>query len=442
MNVSPNHKINLLTARSHKFLINCFESQINRYPTGYTLLFGSISIASYSSLAFTSNHSGLLPTLLSLSWLCYFGILYSSSQANRSLTKKDWLLILTFAFLFRLVMFLLPGLDTDDYERYLFDGALIANGINPYSAIPMQYPELWGNLLRKAEFKTIYPPASEALFYIANFLGGTLGSLRLMALAPDLSCIAILYLFLKKNNLPLTALIVYLWNPLILKEGFNSAHIDTWAMLGVLLFYYFIICEKRILAVIAIAFATLVKIVPGIILLPWLLSQKNRYQLFTLGFIYLVLLAAAFLIFFPETPFVNLSVFFFHIEGKGVIFRFFSQFLSSENSRTLLTLIGGLVLLQLVWFSNRYKNPPCPLSHLLTAELLFVTFIFSTMGFPWYLMATIPLLTIKNNHYLMGFVATTQIIYYTHHASVSFALAILATSCILYALFQDREISA
>lgn len=423
-------------------MVNGFKSKIIRYPTGYTLLFGSISMAAYSSLAFTSDNSGLLPTLLSLSWLCYFGVLYSSLKVNKSLSKKDWLFILMFAFLFRLVMFLLPGLESDDYERYLFDGALIANGINPYSAIPMQYPELSGNLLPKPEIKTIYPPASEALFYIANFLGGTLGSLRLMALIPDLSCIAILYLFLKKNNLPLTALIVYLWNPLILKEGFNSAHIDTWAMLGVLLFYYFIICHKKIFAVAAIAFATLIKIVPGIVLLPWLLSQKNRVQLFTLGLIYLLFLAAGFLIFFPETPFVNLSVFFFHIEGKGVIFRFFSQFLSSENSRTLLTLIGGLVLLQLVWFSNRYKKQRCPLGHLLTAELLFVTFIFSTMGFPWYLMATIPVLTIRNNHCLMGFVATTQILYYTHHASVSFALAILATFCILVAFFHNREISA
>ena len=78
--------------------------------------------------------------------------------------------IIVLAILFRLAFSYLPPTLSDDAYRYVWDGVLIADGINPYlfkpsdEALPeyqqsAMYPEL-----NSAEFYSVYPPVSQLVF--------------------------------------------------------------------------------------------------------------------------------------------------------------------------------------------------------------------------------------------------------------------------------------
>ena len=69
----------------------------------------------------------------------------------------------------RIILFALPPVLSDDVFRYLWDGRLLAEGINPYLHVPS---ELRGQLrglldrMNSAEYYSIYPPVSQGIFWI------------------------------------------------------------------------------------------------------------------------------------------------------------------------------------------------------------------------------------------------------------------------------------
>ncbi len=401
---------------------------------------GILAACSYLSLALDQMPSSLyLVGALGLSWLCYLCSVVLVMRQQEPWSWTGLIVIFGFAIGYRIIMFWLPAIDATDFERYLFDGRALANGLNSYAITPQDYPGLQGDIIPKPEIKTIYPPVAEALFLMAHYLGGSLLSLRFMALIPDVGCIIILYGLIKKRGLPVGWLLIYLWNPLLLKEAFNSAHIDVWVMFTLLLFYYLLMHHQRILALLALASATLIKLVPGVLLIPWLLSLSSQSEKIKLGVLFGSVLLAAFLIFFPATPFMSLLLFFSHIEGKGILFQGLSAFFSPENARMIITVVGGLFMLQFVLFSRTYRLSDDQPLFMRTLEILLLAFIFSTMGFPWYLLIVVPFLTLQWKPYLMVFIAMSHITYYADNEVIIVLSTLLSFGFICYSIFIKKE---
>jgi hypothetical protein len=129
----------------------------------------------------------------------------------------------------------------DDHYRYLWDGALVAHGHNPYLHSPGQILEGMspddssplaelarqsGGILERINYpwlRTIYPPLAQAAFGLAHRLSPwSLWAWRLVLAAFDLAALAILC----RIRVSLTGLLVYGWNPLLIKEVYNSGHLD------------------------------------------------------------------------------------------------------------------------------------------------------------------------------------------------------------------------
>ncbi len=158
-------------------------------------------------------------------------------------------LVLIFAALFRLVLLFSEPIQEDDFYRYLWDGKVVASGLNPYRFTPREvqtangkegllqpYRELAETDAHSAlllsrinhpDVPTLYPPVAQAVFGLAALVApGSLLALRLIFFCFDLAvCLVIVKLLCHLGRSPLWVLI-YAWSPLVIKETINSSHYD------------------------------------------------------------------------------------------------------------------------------------------------------------------------------------------------------------------------
>lgn len=366
---------------------------------------------------------------LAIVWAGYFGVLLLCKNAGlcKSLFVNDsielsicfWMIVLGLGILFRSQVLLAEPYFADDYQRYLFDGRLILSGINPYAVTPMTFPELGGTSIPKPDIKTIYPPLAEGLFAVASWLGGTLWHWRVLNLIPDLLGAIIFFRLLKANNLPESWIVLWLWNPLILKEGLHAAHLDIWTLFAVLLFIYWAQQKHLRIAAFSLGAAVLLKLIPLLLLPAWLTQLSSRRErLMVVGLVSGIIIVG-FSWFLPWHPFGNLTVFLQHIQGYGVFFQVFQHgfgaldldktgILDAEWSKWLLISLGGALYLHWVFILRRYSSQ----SPLRLLELFLLLYVFSSMGFPWYLLPALPWVLIHGHWFWMLFIALSQLVFY------------------------------
>ncbi len=196
----------------------------------------------------------LLVLILALSGALY---IFTVRKAINSVNAGSMLgFILFMGLVFRLVMFFSTPMLEDDYFRYLWDGAVTANGYNPYKYspeeviqkrdVPGELPRLArdsGNIIERINhphIRSIYPPVTQALFALSYLIKPwSLLPWRAILLAFDAAALALILYSLNLLRLPLIYSIIYWWNPLLVKEIYNSGHLDVlvlpFALGGVLL---------------------------------------------------------------------------------------------------------------------------------------------------------------------------------------------------------------
>jgi len=206
-----------------------------------------------------------------------------SFSINRTL-----LLILTVGLILRVSMLFSTPMLEDDYYRYLWDGAVVSQGKNPYAYSPkdiINQQNIPANLSSLAlesghevlqrvnhpELRTIYPPVAQAAFSIAYWIKPwSLNAWRFVLLLGDLCSLGLLMVILKKLNLSPALILIFWWNPLYIKEVFNSGHMEGVLVPFLFGLILFIIYNRHLMALICLVLAVGVKLWP-VVLLPVLL---------------------------------------------------------------------------------------------------------------------------------------------------------------------------
>ncbi len=184
-----------------------------------------------------------LVALLIGAGVIYLLIISSLKETQFNRVLLIWIVLL--GLFLRLGMFWTIPMLEDDHFRYLWDGGVLANGFNPYEYAPEKFkdatslidPDALHKLAKQAEpvlkwinypwLRTIYPPVSQVAFALAHLIKPwSLIAWRCVLLVLDLTVLLILYHVLKRLNLSLVGLVIYWWNPLLIKEIYNSAHMD------------------------------------------------------------------------------------------------------------------------------------------------------------------------------------------------------------------------
>ncbi len=218
-------------------------------------------------------------TKLIMLYTALFFIFYKLVQ----ILKHNISLLTWIAFSFRAVFILaIPNLSQDFY-RFIWDGRMILEGVNPYlytvesfiskGEFPVaQAQELYagmGNL--NASHFTNYPPINQLCFVIAGLFAGKsiLGSaivMRLLIIAADFGTLYFGKKLLEKLNIPVHNIFWYVLNPFIIIELTGNLHFE-----GVMIFFliwslYLLYSGKWQWAAVVLALSISVKLIPLIFL--------------------------------------------------------------------------------------------------------------------------------------------------------------------------------
>ena len=213
--------------------------------------------------------------------------------------------IVFFGLLFRAAILPANQIQEDDIYRYLWDGKVFAHGINPYKFSPEEvsnvksfkisepkkfesrydekdrieieqlYDLKWKNdrsllimeRINHPDVPTIYPPLTQVVFRLVHQIApDNIFVMRLAFLIFDLLALAFIVMFLQALGKNPALCIIYFWSPLIVKETFNSTHLDIIGIAVLCGSLYFLVCRWRIAAMTFLAFGTMGKFYPAILL--------------------------------------------------------------------------------------------------------------------------------------------------------------------------------
>ncbi|MEZ4809445.1 MAG: mannosyltransferase [Allomuricauda sp.] len=182
-------------------------------------------------------------------WMLYCGAFYF---CHKLIQQEHWnfRFLLVAGILFRLVFLFAEPTLSQDFYRFIWDGELIKNGINPYLYTPKNLiaqgnlsiahaQELFvgmGEL--SAKHFSNYPPINQLLFALASLMGGgsILGSIIVMRVTLILADIGVLYFgrkLLQQLNRPAHHIFWYFLNPLVVIELSGNLHFE-----GAMLFFF------------------------------------------------------------------------------------------------------------------------------------------------------------------------------------------------------------
>ncbi len=187
--------------------------------------------------------------------------------------RYDLAVILVGAFFMRgLALTPAPNLSTDAY-RYVWDGRVQAAGINPYLYVPadprlgaLRDQTIYPRINQKERATTIYPPAAQLLFRVANLFGGGLKGVRIVLGLFDLVTIAGLLTVLNALSWARERVLIYAWHPLPLWEFVAQSHIDAAATAAIALALLAAVRGRQALSGAIMAVAVLIKYFPAFLL--------------------------------------------------------------------------------------------------------------------------------------------------------------------------------
>lgn len=337
--------------------------------------------------------------------------------------------------LLRLLMFWAPPALESDFYRYLWDGAITATGHNPYAFVPSKLdmphvPQSVRDLateagyiherINHAELRTIYPPVAQA-FFALSYKAETwsLTAWRLICLLCELTALGVLYGLLRKLGKSPLWLALYWWNPLIIKELLNAAHMETILlpfMMGAVLLA---VNRHLVAATIALGLAAGIKIWP-ILLIPvvlrGLLSESRKLAVAIISVVAIVMACAA----APLLSGLNESSGFsayatgWHRNGglivllHGVFSLGFDANLANLAARGLVALAAGFASVVFAWRPITSRRD-------LVQRMTFVALIvllLSPAQYPWYIAWVMPFMVLAPMYGVLVLAALMPL-YYT-----------------------------
>jgi hypothetical protein len=161
----------------------------------------------------------------------YLGAFRYADQAPRGLIWGGGVLL-------RVGMLPLAPHFSDDVYRYVWDGWVARNGVNPFLYAPAD-PELeglrtaWWPLINHPEIPTIYPPGAQIAFVALASLTLALPVFKLAWIVADLGTAWVLDRLARRRLGPgrHRPLLLYLWSPLVIVEVAWSGHLEPLGLL-------------------------------------------------------------------------------------------------------------------------------------------------------------------------------------------------------------------
>ena len=196
----------------------------------------------YWYIGYHIKQSDFLSIVVTYSALFLFFIYITKQQIS-------WYALITISICFRLIFFFSSPTLSQDFYRFVWDGRMLLNGINPYLFLPEDF--LSGNYIPPNEASILvsgmkelnashysnYPPLNQFCFAVSSLFSpnSIIGNIIVMRIIIILSDIGVFYFgrkLLKILNLNSKGIFLYILNPLIIIEFTGNLHFE-----GVMIFF-------------------------------------------------------------------------------------------------------------------------------------------------------------------------------------------------------------
>lgn len=345
---------------------------------------------------------------LTLNYSILFGIyIYFLTTGRINLS-----MILGLALLSRLVLLIsIPNL-SDDFYRFIWDGRLLMNELNPFSYTPTELikgqvalPGLDQDIyqhLNSPDYFTIYPPISQMIFWLSatlspNEILGNVIAMRIMIIISDIGIFFFLWKILQKFELPIERVGIYALNPLVIIELTGNLHFEGIVLCFLMGAVWTFTNNRPIWSSIMMALSITTKLTP-LMLLPALFRKLHWRQLVVYYISVGILVSSTVLVIFQFDLIIgmgdSLSLFFKNFEfNAGVFFviRAIGFYIKGYDMVAqigpALSLVAMVLILTYAIFGIR-KNTNIAVAFI---TIFFIQLSLATTVHPWYVIPMVGL---------------------------------------------------
>ncbi len=336
-------------------------------------------------------------------------------------------------FFFRIILLGVIPFLSQDFYRFIWDGQLLTQGLNPYEYTPFQYLkntpdthlpfsngyaliEGMGSL--NASHYSNYPPLSQLLYGIAAFFGNKsilsfVIALRILIIGFEIGIGHLLSKLLTHINSNPQKIALYMLNPFIIIELTGNLHLEGVMLFFTLLGTYLLFIKKEKSSAVAMAIAILTKLLPIIYLPQFLLfftqsnfqnsfNRRNIKKIFKyIEYVIIVniIVILGFYIFYKphliENFGTSIGLWFKKFEFNASIYYiirelgyFFIGWNIIETAGKTLAIVTFLSILGISFLRNN-QNQKTLITSMLFSHCMYL--LFTTTVHPWYLVLALGL---------------------------------------------------
>jgi len=357
-----------------------------------------LSCVSYVWIAYGIERSSfyLFFVLYTTSFIAFLYLIFKG--------KENQITLFFLAFGFRiLLLFAIPNL-SDDFYRFIWDGRMIWEGLNPYLVLPENDTSLVaeGQLLYKGmgamngSHYTCYPPVNQfaflipAIFFSKNLLGATL-VMRLLLILADLGTFIFGKKILHLLQMPSKYIFLYILNPFIILELTGNLHFEGLMIFFLAIAIYYLLKNKWLYSALAFAVSVSVKLVP-LLFVPIFIKKIGFWKTVGYGSLVILLNLLFFLPFMSKDLYDNfmdsIHLYFQNFEFNASIYYIIREIGFQVKGYNIIHSVGKVTPILVIFavgmfsFFRNNKNPK-----ILFESLLFSICIYYSLAsivHPWY----------------------------------------------------------
>ena len=156
---------------------------------------------------------------------------------QRTGTRRGVWVVLLVAVALRLPLIMSPPFLSTDIYRYVWDGRVQADGVNPYRYLPadpaltpLRDDLIFPRIARAEYARTIYPPAAQLVFGAVGFVWPGVTAVKATMVGFEALAVFCLLRLLAAAKLPGEHVLIYAWNPLPIWAFAGNGHVDAVAI--------------------------------------------------------------------------------------------------------------------------------------------------------------------------------------------------------------------
>lgn len=348
--------------------------------------------------------------------------------------NKNHVELNTIGILFRVILlFSIPNL-SDDIYRFIWDGNLFSNGINPFTCLPS---EMVSNSkttldlslfekLNSPEYYTVYPPFLQYIFGLTslifpNNIFASIVFLKSLILLSEIGSIVLITKLLSLFNIDPKYSTLYSLNPLVIVELTGNVHFEAVMIFFLLFTIYFLQKNKYLLSILTYSLAISSKLIP-LMFLPFMFRRLGFAKGILISILTLIINLLLFIPFIDQTLIQNffdsISLYFQTFEFNASIY-YLIRWIGYKYAGYNVIKTAGIILpaittlsIFILAFKERiitYKHLPVTMFVSLIIYLMTATTIH-----PWYITPLVAFTPFVKTRVAIAWSATAILSYFAY----------------------------